>query len=226
MQKLSITKRPGETKGSISSRPEIHGDDTVPALTISIGGIVLFPKDICKMYNDEEAHNRLFKRTDAGLVPAFPGSLIRITEIFKGAKVTIQTSSMKEPLILKPATVKEIWLEAQDAGGQVIMSCKILGAPPDDAKVNPLHMVDKKCTIAILNGALAEKDDRQTEMNLEGAEPAEGDEGEDGDGQETEAEREEREATAQATGDEPSGMARKIARAEAAKKRAKRKQAH
>jgi hypothetical protein len=33
-----------------------------------------------KMYNDEDAHSRLFKKSDAGLVPAQPGTLLVLAE--------------------------------------------------------------------------------------------------------------------------------------------------
>lgn len=220
MQKLSITKRPGQLKGSIASRPELHGDDVVGALTLSIGGILLFAKDLITMYNDEDAHNRLFTgKGGAGLVPAFPGTLLILTEIFKGAKVTVQPAKMSKPFILKPATVKDIILEPQDAGGHVLMSCKILGAPADDADVNPLKMISQKCTIAILNGTLAAKDDKQGELPLdEGSGP---DVSVAGDGEVenetmTELEQEEEEATESAIG-------RKIRGSETKKKRAARK---
>lgn len=213
MQKLSITKRPGQLKGSIPSRPEIHGDETKPALTLSVGGIILFEKDLIAMYNNADAHSRLFVRETGVLVPAFPGTLLYLTEIFKGAKVTIKTESMKDALILKPATVNDIWLETEDAGGHVVMSCKVLGAPADDDKVNPLHMVNKKCTIAILNGTRAGKeapDENQGELPLD-----EGGPGKDDD-QLTAAEREEKEATESAIG-------RQIRKSEAKKARKGRK---
>lgn len=224
MQKLSITKRPGQLKGSIASRPELHGDDVIGALTLSVGGILLFAKDLISMYNDEDAHNRLFTgKGGAGLVPAFPGTILLLTEIFKGAKVTIQTVDMPKPLILKPATIKDIALVAQDAGGHVLMACKILGAPPEEDPVNPLHMLNKKCTIAILNGALAAKDDRQLEAPLEGGGPnVSVDEGGKVENESlTELEREEADATQSAIGAQIERSERKSA---AAKK--KRSKAH
>lgn len=226
MQKLSITKRPGQLKGSIASRPELHGDDVVGALTLSVGGILLFAKDLIAMYNDEDAHNRLFtSRGGAGLVPAFPGTILLLTEIFKGAKVTLQTVDMTKALILKPATIKDIALVAQDAGGHVLMACKILGAPPEGDSVNPLHMLNKKCTIAILNGALATKDDKQGELPLDEGGPqvsvdAKGDVHNES---MTDLEREEEEATRAAT-DVPEGrISRQIRRSEAKGKRASKK---
>lgn len=219
MQKLSITKRPGEIKGSIASRPELHGDDVIGAITVSIGDILLFPKDLATMYNDEESHSRLFKKSDAGLVPAFPSTTLLIDDIFKGAKVTIQTDDLT--LVLKPATVKDIVLIPNEAGGHVVMKCKILGAPADDSGANPLHMLGKKCKIAILNGALAGKevDEKQGDLPLEGG-GLSADEG-----SQTEAEREEAEATRAAIGeDEPeSSMGRRIRGAAVKKKRAARK---
>lgn len=209
-------------KGSITSRPELHGDDTIPALTISVGGIVLFSKDIILMYNDEDAHNRLFtSKRGAGLEPAFLGTLLWLSEIFKGAKVSIGVPELDLKLVLKPATVKDIWLEPQDAGGHVVMSCKILGAPPEDASVNPLKMVNKKCTIAIQGGTLAAReavDENQNELPLDEGGPG-------SDEEKTQGEREEEEATARATGDEPEvgNIGRQIGRSEARTKRAAKK---
>jgi hypothetical protein len=222
MQKLSITKRPGQLKGSIASRPELHGDDVVGALTVSICNILLYPDDLKKMYNDEDAHSRLFKKSDAGLVPAQPGTLLVLTEIFKGAKVTLTFDDRDSPLILKPATVKEILLEPQDAGGHVLMSCKVLGAPPDDDEVNPLHILTKKCKIAILNGAIAGKEPNENQGEL----PL--DPGDSPEGQMTEVEREEAEATAEAGGDDEgeSSIGKQIRRSETKKKRAGRKNVH
>ncbi len=226
MQKLSITKRPAQLKGSIASRPEIHGDAIRAALTLSVGGILLFAKDLIAMYNDEDAHNRLFTgKGGAGLVPAFPGTILLLTEIFKGAKVTLQTVDMTKALILKPATIKDIALVAQDAGGHVLMACKILGAPPEDdgVDVNPLHMLNKKCTIAILNGALASKDERQKELALDEGGPGTGPEVSVDEGGTvrneslTEAEREEAQATSSAIGRQIERSERKTA---AKKKRA------
>ncbi len=221
MQTINISKRPGELKGSIASRPELHGDDVVPALTLSIGGILLFAKDLIAMYNDPDAHSRLFTSTGgAGLVPAFPGTLLYVSEIFKGAKVTLKTKNM-ESLVLKPATIKDIWLECQDAGGHVVMSCKVLGAPAEDAEVNPLHMLAQKCTIAISGGQLAGKDENQGELPLDegGPAPASKEQIEaalyQADEAQTEVEREEAEATESVIG-------RQIRRA-AKKKAASRK---
>src|ERR1700677_2105649 len=110
MQKLSITKRPAQLKGSIASRPELHGDDVIGALTVSLGGILLYTDDLKRMYNDEDAHSRLFRQSDAALVPAFPWTILTLTEIFKGAKVTFTFEDRKTPLVIRPATVKDIVL--------------------------------------------------------------------------------------------------------------------
>lgn len=196
------------------------------ALTLSVGGILLFAKDLIAMYNDEDAHNRLFtSRGGAGLVPAFPGTILLLTEIFKGAKVTLQTVDMTKALILKPATIKDIALVAQDAGGHVLMACKILGAPPEGDSVNPLHMLNKKCTIAILNGALATKDDKQGELPLDegGPQVSVDSKGDVHNESMTDLEREEEEATRAAT-DVPEGrISRQIRRSEAKGKRASKK---
>lgn len=231
MQKLSITKRPAQIQGSIASRPELHGDDIKPALTISFGGILLFARDLITMYNNEDAHNRLFTSAGgAGMVPAFPGTILLLTDIFKGAKVTLTCQVLRKPLILKPATIKDIRLEAMDAGGHVMMMCKVLGAPADDAEVNPLKLINQKCTIAILNGALANKDDKQGELPLdEGAGPqvTADAKGEVHNESMTDLEREEAEATERATGgddDVPEGrISRQIRRSETKAKRASKK---
>jgi hypothetical protein len=200
-----------------------------------VGDIVLFSKDIIAMYNDPEAHNRLFTSArGAGLEPAFPSTHLFIEDIFKGAKVTLRAENMEEALILKPATVKDIWLVCNPAGGHVVMSCKILGAPPDDAKVNPLRLINQKCTIAILNGALAEKaaaNENQNELPLDEGGPSAGNGHDEDDPEMTQAERDEAEATRAAVGDGDDGdestIGRQMRAADVKKRRAaKRKEAH
>lgn len=217
MQKLSITKRPASLGASIPTRTERHGNDEVGALTIPVRGILLFERDIIQMYNDEEAHSRLFTGgRSAALEPAFPNTVFVITDKFKGAKVTLKADTMEEALILKPATVENIRLTCEDAGGHIIMSCTIKGAPADDVSVDILKMLNRKCTIAILNGSVAPKgaadeaDENQGELPLD-----EGGPGEDED-QQTTAEREEAEATESVIG-------RQIRASEAKKKRASKK---
>jgi hypothetical protein len=226
MQKLSLTKRPAKIGAGIPTRTERHGDDEVGALTIPIREIALFSKDICAIYNDPDAHSRLFtsERNKGVLEPAFTDTIMTITNKFKGAKVTLKTDTMEEALILKPATVENIVLTPQDAGGLVVMSCTIKGAPADDANVNVLHMLNRKCTIAILNGSVVVKsakdqvDEAQGELPLDegGPAPEEPDyAAADDEGQQTAAERDEEEGM--------SGIGRKVASSAAQKARKARK---
>lgn len=217
MQKISLTKRPGYIGAGIPTRTERHGDDEVGAMTIPVRNILLFEKDVIQMYNDEDAHSRLFTgKRSAALEPAFPNTILYLTDKFKGAKVTIKTEAMDEALILKPATVENIRLECEDAGGHVIMTCTVKGAPADDVVVDILKMLNSKCTIAILNGSVTPvgakeaADENQGELPLD-----EGGPGED-DGQQTAAEREEKDATESAIG-------RQIRGSEVKKKRASKK---
>lgn len=216
MQKLSLTKRPAQIGASIPTRTEKHGDDDVGALTIPIKDIVLFAKDLIAIYADEDAHSRLFK-TDPEtkiVVPAFSDTILYITNKFKGAKVTLQADTMDKPLILKPYTVDNIVLVSTESSGLIEMSCTLKGAPADDDNVNVLRMLNRKCTISILNGSVVVKaakeevDENQVPLDL--GEGGPDDESESGG---TAVEREEEEATLSATG-------RKIARTES-KRRAK-----
>lgn len=201
MQKLSLTKRPAKIGAGIPTRTERHGDDEVGAMTIPIREIILFPKDICAIYNDEDMHSSLFKKDPSTglLTPTLTDSIITITNKFKGAKVTLQADTMEEALILKPATVENIVLIEQETGGLIQMSCTIKGAPADDANVNILQMLNRKCTIAILNGSVVVKtakddiEERNGELELEGGGPAEDD-------QQTDVEKEEEDATMSAIG--------------------------
>jgi hypothetical protein len=215
MQKLSLTKRPGIIGAGIPTRTERHGDDEVGALTIPVRNVLLFEKDIIQMYNDEDAHSRLFTgKRSAALEPAFPNTVLLVTDKFKGAKVTIKTDTMEEALILKPATVENIRLECEDAGGHIVMSCTIKGAPADDVVVDILKMLNHKCSIAILNGAVAPKgakaeaDENQGELPLDEGGPAK-----DGDSQQTEVERDEEDATESAIGRQIRGSETKAKRA-------------
>lgn len=217
MQKLSLTKRPASIGAGIPTRTERHGNDEVGALTIPVRGILLFEKDVIQMYNDPDAHSRLFTGArSAALEPAFPNTVLMITDKFKGAKVTLKADTMEDALVLKPATVENIRLVCEDAGGHVIMSCTIKGAPADDVTVDILKMLNRKCSIAILNGSVAPKgakeeaDENQGELPLDEGGPG------DEEGQQTEVEQEETEATESAIG-------RQIRGSETRKKRATKK---
>jgi hypothetical protein len=221
MQKLSLTKRPANIGAGIPTRTERHGNDQVGALTIPLKNILLFEKDVIQMYNDPDAHSRLFTGSrSAALEPAFPNTVLHITDKFKGAKVTLKADTMEEALILKPATIENIQLVCEDAGGHIIMSCTIKGAPADDVRVDILKMLNRKCTIAILNGSVTAKgaaeveEENQGELPLDEGGPGP-DEGSD-DGQTTAVDREEAAATESATG-------RKIRQSEAKAKRASKK---
>lgn len=170
MQKLSLTKRPAKIGAGIPSRTERHGDDEVGAMTIPVKDITLFPQDINVMFNDGDAHARLFiKAGTPDASPSLGGALLYIQEKFKGAKVTIKADTMTEALILKPATVENIWLTREESAGLVKMTCTIKGAPADDTVVNILRMLNRKCSIAILNGSIVTKTVKDEEDEKQGA---------------------------------------------------------
>jgi len=125
---------------------------------------------------------------------------------------------------VKPAKVGSMGVTP--VGGTPVMDCMISGVP--DIHLQTLTLLNKKCKISILNGALADKDEKQKDLPLEGGGPDVSVESSGEVRNETlaDVEREEQEATARVTGDDdvPEGrISRQIRRSEVKAKRASKK---
>lgn len=218
MQKLSITKRIADIGGAIVNRTQMHGKkEKVPAISVPFLGIILTEDEFCAIMQDPEAYQCFFTNQRSRVwEPRFPGTEpIAISDKFEGARVTIDIEDMKDNVILKPASVGSIIIHCK--GAQPIMKCMVSGVP--DVHLETLTMLNKRCRLSILNGALADRPDNNRELPLEGGgpNPAPADAG-DGQGEDpttlADAQREEDDATQSAIG-------RQIGRAE--KKAAKKK---
>lgn len=222
MQKLTVTKRGGALiGGSMVNRTQMHGKkEKVPAISVRVSGIVLREEEFCVLMRDPHAYEAFFTNERSAVIePRFTGlSRIPVGDTFEGAKVTLEAEDADEPLILKPAKVSGIGVTP--VGSQPVMDCMISGAP--DVHLQTLTLLNKKCNISILNGALAEKDDRQRDLPLDGDGPnVAADDGADGQADEpittrAEVDAEEAEATESVIG-------RQIRQSEARKARATRK---
>jgi hypothetical protein len=203
LQKLSLSKRPGLIGGSIVNRTENHGPkEKVPAISVKISGILLTQEELCALMQDEGAWDALFTGARSKHPePRFLGiDPLAISDKFKEAKATIKCDNATEAVILKPATIGSISLEPQ-VGGLTAMTCMISGVPPEHT--DTLAMLNRKCTVSILNGSLADRNENQKELPLgEGGLPTQSAE-EDSEGDDNtlaDAEAEEEEATASALG--------------------------
>lgn len=170
MQKLSITKRAGQVGGSIVNRTQNHGKkEKVPAVSIPITGIILTEEEFCVLLQDAHAYEAFFTDERSKVMePRFPGiDPIALADKFEGAKATIKTEDSDEPLILKPATIGGISISP--LGGQAVMKCMISGVP--DVHLQTLTLLNKRCTVSILNGSLADRDEKQKDLPLDGGGP-------------------------------------------------------
>lgn len=216
MQKLSITKRIGDIGGQIVNRTQMHGKkEKVPAISVPVLGIVLTEDEFCAIMQDPEAYQCFFTNARSKVwEPRFPGAEpIAISDKFEGARCTIVTEEMTDPLVLKPATVGSIIIQCK--GSQPIMRCMVSGVP--DVHLQTLTLLNKRCRISILNGALADRSDAQKDLPLDGDGPGTPAAAGDGEGEDpttlADATRDENEATESAIG-------RQIRQAEAKKARA------
>src|SRR5579863_5425416 len=170
MQKLSITKRAGQVGGSIVNRTQMHGKkEKVPAISVPITGIILTEEEFCTIMQDAHAFEAFFTdERSKVLEPRFPGmDPITISDKFEGAKATIKIEDSDEPLVLKPSTIGSIIITPM--GGQAILKCMVSGVP--DIHLQTLTLLNKRCTISILNGSLADRDEKQRELPVEGGGP-------------------------------------------------------
>jgi hypothetical protein len=221
MQKLSITKRRGDIGGSIVNRTQMHGKkEKVPAISVPVGGLILTEEEFCALLQDAHAYEAFFTDERSKVMePRFPGmDPITISDKFEGARATLKIEDSDEPLVLKPATIGSIVITPM--GGQPIMKCMISGVP--DVHLQTLTLLNKRCTVSILNGSLADRDEKQKDLPLAGGGPnveaaGEGDGVETGDGPTlAQAQAEEDAATESAIG-------RQIRHSESRKARASRK---
>jgi hypothetical protein len=169
------------------------------------------------MLGDPEAYECLFTKSRSKFTePRFLGiEALVITDEFVGGKVTIKPRTFEEAIIMKPAKVKGITLNLKNDG--ITFDCMISGIPPEHT--DTLAMLNQECTVAILNGALADRPDNQKDLPLEGGKigkesGAEEDEEDEEEGGETlaDAEAEEEEATRKVTGELPKKGKKKAAR--------------
>jgi virulence-associated protein VagC len=167
MQTLTLNKRPGKIGGNINVRTERHGDDEKPALDIPLSGIPLTPEEVGNLLGDATSYDSLFTSARSKfLEPRWLGvPYIPFAEKFKNAKVTINAGGAK--LVLKPATVQKIKLFL--VGDQVAMACTISASPDEGVQV--LEMLNLKCVVSILGGAVADKAENQQDLGLEGGGP-------------------------------------------------------
>lgn len=200
MQKLSITKRAGQIGGSLVNRTQMHGKkEKVPAISIPVTGIILTEEEFCTILQDPHAYEAYFTNERSKVMePRFPGiDPITLSDKFEGAKATIKIEDNDEPLVLKPATIGGIVI--MPVGAQPIMKCMISGVP--DVHLQTLTLLNKRCTISILNGSLADRDEKQKDLPLAGGGPNVAPADEDEDDQEdaaptrADADQDEKEAT-------------------------------
>lgn len=169
-QRLSITKRAGAIGGSIVNRTQMHGKkEKVPAISVPVGGIILTPEEFCTVLQDAHAYEAYFTdERSAVMEPRFPGiDPITLSDKFEGAKATLKIEDADEPLVLKPATIGGITIRC--VGAQPIMNCMVSGVP--DVHLQTLTLLNKRCTVSILNGSLADRDERQKDLPLAGGGP-------------------------------------------------------
>lgn len=219
MQKLSITKRIADIGGQIVNRTQMHGKkEKVPAVSIPILGIILTEDEFGIIMRDANAYECFFTAENGQVMePRFPGmEVITISDVFEGAKVTLILDDSPDPLVLKPAKVGGISIDRK--GAQPIMRCMVSGVP--DVHLQTLTLLNKKCRVSILNGALADRSENQKELVLPGGGPNVSVENNGDVKNETlaDVQREEDEATQAATSGE-SSISRQIRRTEAKKAR-------
>lgn len=220
MQKLSISKRRGDIGGSIVNRTQMHGKkEKVPAISVPVGGIILTEEEFCALMQDPHAYEAFFTNERSQVMePRFPGmDPITISDKFEGAKATLKCEDADEAVVLKPATIGSIVITP--LGGQPIMKCMISGVP--DVHLPTLTLLNKRCTVSILNGALADRDERQKDLPLPGGGPNVTEESAEAESEaevptRADADREEAEATESAIG-------RQIRQSEVKKARSNRK---
>jgi len=166
---LNVTLRPAKLGPSINTRSERHGEDeNVPAIDITVSGIMLDREEVGDLTEDPELALALFKQqTDQVDVPRFAdfGPML-FKHKFTDAKVSFELGLHKQSVRLSPCKVRKIQLEAV-LGGMLEMSCRVQCAhevAPDLSKL--AVFMNQEVKIAISDGALDRKTAEDTQGNL------------------------------------------------------------
>lgn len=107
---------------NLNCRRELHGDDSVPACDIAIGGIMLTQPELNALAGDD-AHDSLFLSNNEPALPQMENMVLKGKRI--GAKVVITTSTtMPAKFELSDCKLKDITL-APMSGGLTAMALKV-----------------------------------------------------------------------------------------------------
>lgn len=133
---LRISNRSCRIGTSINTRTEMHGDDSVTAIDIPLGEIMLDAAELNMVLCEPHAHQVLFATRDGGkfIEPVFRVlKALRLAGKIEGAHVTLELGG-KNTLKLSECKIARIELAPQ-AGGLTAMSLQVQCVPKLDSLV-------------------------------------------------------------------------------------------
>jgi len=172
---LKLSLRTCKLGPSINTRAERHGEDeNVPAIDVSVSGIILDREEFGDLTEDPELLGMLFKKqTDSTEVPRLADfGPLTFKHKFTDARVTFELGLPKQTVKLVPCKVRKLSFEPV-VGGMVRMACQIQCShevAPELSKLAP--WMNDEVKISISDGSLDRKsngsDEGQGNLNLEG----------------------------------------------------------
>jgi hypothetical protein len=132
---MHLNKRPAKVGNQISSRGEMHGDESVTALDIPLTDVMLDETELGEIMREPRAAAALFDDSNGMSRPFFAHiKPIALAEKIEGAAITITHGLKAESIHLANVKLAKIKL-GPCAGGMTAMECTVQCTPDLTEKV-------------------------------------------------------------------------------------------
>lgn len=185
---LTLNQRVCMIGGSVNTRCELHGEESIPALDIPLSAIMLNASELNALLGEPLAHEALFnRRADHLTEPLFKQlKPFALKDKYEDATVTLTVGLHQTPIVLKNVKLSKLKLEPQ-VGGLTALSLTVQCTPELDERITTLlAFMNHDAQAEIVTGKRATKADQQPELPLgahggEDDDPGDDDVGEEGD---------------------------------------------
>lgn len=151
---MELTKRSGKLGRSINTRTEVHGEDLVPAIDVRLSELVLNAGELDVLLG-EGAHGALFRTAGNSVVPRF-GGLAPLSvagklrdQVLVLSVPPVMGMEAAPPVVLVPATVKDVALEPQEGGTTKLSLMVQHAAPMSDDMASLMEWMGHEVEVAI-----------------------------------------------------------------------------
>lgn len=166
---LTITRRAARLGSSVNVRTEKHGDDDVPAIDVTVSGIMLEPEELNALLEDPKAYDALFRRDDQDFPqPTFPQlKPFSLESKFEGVLVQLHVGPKPSIIELTDTKLNRVTLTPQP-GGQTALSVQVQATPSEKVIGQVSTYMNHEVSVELSGGEKAKpKDANQANLPLQ-----------------------------------------------------------